>query len=295
MGERSVFKSAAARERVLGEYEAVLGRWPLPLERRAIETGAGRTALLAFGPGEGGGAEGPPLLLLHGTGSNSSMWVGEAAVLGRDRRVYALDIPGEPGMSAEAWLDWSGSGAAGRYGAAAWLGEAVEGLGLGGRPHDLVGLSIGGWIGLAYAIGRPAGLGSLVLLAPSGIGRPRGSFILRALLAGLRGAAGAESLLRSLYGEEEPHPEAIRVGLAMAESTNPRMEAPRLFGDGELGGIAARVFLAAGEGDLLLRSGESVERLGRLLPGSERRLLPGKGHALAGLGPEIVGFLDRGA
>jgi hypothetical protein len=52
------------------------------------------------------------------------MWMRDAAVLARNRRVYAIDIPGEPGLSAETCLDWQGAGAA------AWLGEVVAGLGL---------------------------------------------------------------------------------------------------------------------------------------------------------------------
>lgn len=317
MSGYSMFKNAQARERVLAEYEAVLERWPVPLERLRVTTAAGETAVLAFGPSEEsaaalrgpGTAEAapprPPLFLLHGTGSNSSMWVGDAAALARGRRIFALDIPGEPGMSAETMLDWqsgnpgaraggahSGAGAAG-IDAAAWLGEAIAALGFGGKPHSIAGLSLGGWIGLSYAIGRPEGLEALALLCPAGIGRSRPSFIAKAIAAGIFfGPRSAEIITRMLYGDEEPHPEAIRIGALMAGSFNARMESPRLFSDAELSGIAARVALWAGSKDALLDSRGSVARLGRVLPGAKIRLLAGRGHALPGLGEEMAGFLD---
>ncbi len=303
MGTWSSFKNPQAEGTVLREYEAVLAKWPLPLERLRVPTKAGETSILAFGPARGGTgtAVGPgagpaarvaakePLVLLHGTGSNSSMWVGEAAILGRDRRVFALDIPGEPGMSAPAKMDWNG------FDLADWLGEVLAALGMGGgREHSLLGISLGGWVSLSYAARRPAGLKAIALLCPAGIGRSRTSFMWKAVLAGiLHGPRAPEMIMRSLYGNEEPHPEAIRVGALIAASTNARMEKPRILSDEELGNVTARVFLAAGEMDALLRSRESVERLRRALPGAEVLLLPGRGHALIGLGPEIVAFLDR--
>ena len=145
MKEKALFKSEAAKATLLAAYEEVLDRWPLPLERLKVETRVGETAVLAFGPSAVDGKKHRPLILLHGTLSNSSMWLGDAAALARDRRVFAVDIPGEPGMSAGTRLDWQGDACA------LWLEEVAAGLGL--KEHDLLGLSIGGWIALSYAIG----------------------------------------------------------------------------------------------------------------------------------------------
>jgi pimeloyl-ACP methyl ester carboxylesterase len=294
MSTLSVFKSTEAKKAILDTYGKVLALWPRDAagagpERLRVATSHGETAILAFGPPA---AAKPPLIVLHGTGSNSSMWLGDAAALSRDRRVFAVDIPGEPGMSEELPLSWSG------FAAADWLAELVAALGL--REHDLLGLSIGGWIGLSYAIGRPEGQGpgqsalrSLALLCPSGIGRTRPSFMWKGMLAMARGRRGLESLSRSLYGDFPPPEEAIRIGTLMAESTNPRMETPRLFADEELMRIQARLFLAVGSKDALLRSKESAKRLRRLKPEAEILLLPGAGHALVGLGERVAAFLDR--
>jgi pimeloyl-ACP methyl ester carboxylesterase len=278
-----LYKSDEGRRMVLELHDTVLSHWPLPLERIRMKTGAGETAVFAFGPSAGKAGK-PPLILLHGTLSNSSMWMGDAAVLVRGRWVYAVDIPGEPGMSAETRLDWQGEGSA------IWLAEVRSALGLG--EHQILGCSIGGWIGLTYAAGNPVGLSALAMLCPSGIGKTRKSFIFKAMIAMARGKPGLESLSRSLYGDFDPPPEALRYGSMLSEATNARMEEPRLLSDDEIARIGAGLFLACGAKDVLLHSGESAARLKRLQPRSEIHLVPGAGHVLMGLGERIAAFLD---
>jgi pimeloyl-ACP methyl ester carboxylesterase len=286
--EWTLYRSAEAKARLLGAYEGALARWDeatgTRLERLRVATEAGETAVFAFGPAD---ASRPPLLLVHGTLSNSSMWMADAAILSRARRVYAIDIPGEPGLSEERRLPWESEIAA------AWLAQVVAGLGL--RRFALLGLSLGGWISLAYASARPEGLVALGLLCPTGIGRTRVSFMVKGVLAALRGERGIAGLSRSLYGNVEPPPGALEAGRLLMMSTNARMETPRTYGDEELSRIAVPIFLGVGSEDALLRSEESAARLGRLRPEAEIHLLPGAGHALIGLGGRVAAFLDRAA
>lgn len=286
MNKRILYKSEAARATVLAAYEDALAAWSSSTgavpERLSLATGSGRTAVLAFGTETSGRS---PLLLLHGTLSNSSMWQGEVSRLARDRRVYAVDIPGEPGFSEEKAIEWKPEAGG------TWLADLVAALGLG--EHDILGCSIGGWFGLAYAARKPRELRALALLSPSGIGRTRGSFMLKAMLAAARGRAGTEALSRSLYGDRSVPAKALIMGMLNSEATNPRLEKPWLFGDEELGRIGARLFLAVGEKDVMLRSEESAARLGRIQGEAEIHLLPGAGHVLLGIGDRLVEFLDK--
>jgi hypothetical protein len=63
-----------------------------------------------------GQALAPPLVLLHGSGANSMMWAGHVAAWAEHFRIHAIDVIGEPGLSAPsrpplasdayaAWLD----------------------------------------------------------------------------------------------------------------------------------------------------------------------------------------------
>jgi pimeloyl-ACP methyl ester carboxylesterase len=281
--EWTLYKSAEAKAKLLSAYEGALARWDrivgTKLERLRLPTDAGETAVFAFGPKD---SARPPLLLLHGTMSNSSMWLADAALLSRGRRAYAIDIPGEPGLSEERRLPWESAKAA------AWLAQVVAGLGL--TRFALLGLSLGGWISLAYAVGRPSGLAALGLLCPSGIGRAKSSFMFKAILAAMRGERGIAELSRSLYGKAEPPPGALEAGELLMKSTNARMETPPIFGDEELSAIEVPLFLAVGAKDSLLRSRESAARLRKLKPEAEILLLEGSGHALIGLGERVEAF-----
>lgn len=74
MNTPQFYKSARGKETVLKTYETVLQRWPVPYKTLEIPTRAGKTFVLSCGPQ---GA--PALILLHGSSSNLTMWVGEVA------------------------------------------------------------------------------------------------------------------------------------------------------------------------------------------------------------------------
>ena len=103
--------------------------------------------------------DGRPLILLHGAGANTTMWMGDVASWSQDFRVYAVDIPGEPGESAPVRPPRVGD----TY--AEWLDDVLAGLSV--ERAAFVGNSLGGWHALDYAIRRPAKVEKLVLLAPA--------------------------------------------------------------------------------------------------------------------------------
>jgi pimeloyl-ACP methyl ester carboxylesterase len=275
MKESQVWKSEQARRTVLAAYEEVLRSWPLPIDRLTLGTKAGETRVLAFGqPGDS------PLVLLHGAGSNSSMWRGEALGLAQGRRVYAVDLIGEPGFSAETRLPTAD------LGMAEWLGELLAALasteGWGGKRPLILGLSLGGWLALAYAIRFPEAVAGLVLLCPSGLSRPRRGFLAKAIMAGFRGRAGLRMLSASLYGDFPPLAEALDFGVRLSECTKPRLGEIYRFTDGELGGLSIPVYLAVGDKDVMLDSRASAERLSALCREAKIETVAGGGHVFLG-------------
>lgn len=100
---------------------------------------------------------GTPVVLVHGAGTCSLMWVPLiGALVGRS--VVAIDGVGEPGRSVQTAPlrdpdDLS-----------AWLGATLEGLGV-GRAH-LVGASYGGYLALGHALRSPRTVATLTLLEP---------------------------------------------------------------------------------------------------------------------------------
>jgi pimeloyl-ACP methyl ester carboxylesterase len=93
------------------------------------------------------------------------LWRRQFPDLSRQFRVYALDIPGQPGRSdpnPPSFLDDSYS---------AWLLDVLDGLGA-PRAH-LVGVSVGAWVALRFGIVAPRRVISVALLGPTGLSRAR--------------------------------------------------------------------------------------------------------------------------
>lgn len=124
---------------------------------------------------------GPPLVLIHGLGTNRGVWRETARPLGRHHRVIAVDLPGF-GESEPAGEGFELDQVAGAVSGA--LGAAV------GSGYDLLGHSLGGAVALTMARRDPESLRRLILSAPAGF-RPRS----RALVEGI--AAAVPGLLRA--------------------------------------------------------------------------------------------------
>lgn len=121
------------------------------VHRRYVDAPAGRIHVLEVG-------EGPPLVLVHGTGVAAGFFLPLLRELHGVHRL-ALDLPGN-GMSdpvAPTSTDY-------REAAVAWLDQALDALGL--ETTALLGHSAGGLWALWYALARPQRVTQLVLLGP---------------------------------------------------------------------------------------------------------------------------------
>jgi pimeloyl-ACP methyl ester carboxylesterase len=156
----AIWKSEDGRQAVERRYREILAHWPVPNDQLRVPTREGGTFVVACGP-----KDAPPLLLLHGSASNSFMWIGDIAEWSQHFRVYAVDVIGEPGLSAPSRPTL----ASGAY--AEWLTDVANALSL--PRFSLAGLSLGGWLALDYATKHPERIDKLVLLCPGGVGKNR--------------------------------------------------------------------------------------------------------------------------
>ncbi|WP_193105852.1 alpha/beta fold hydrolase [Brachybacterium sp. FME24] len=140
-------------------YAAMLDQWP-DHEKREVEGRFGRTVALVAGP-----VGAPDLVLLHGRYTPSPSWAPLIQELATRYRVHAIDTMGEPGLSYNG-----GAPLCKRAHYPEWLGETLEGLGL-GSVH-LAGYSFGGWLAARFAIEQPQRLRSLTLLDPAQVFAP---------------------------------------------------------------------------------------------------------------------------
>jgi pimeloyl-ACP methyl ester carboxylesterase len=278
----ALYKSEAGEREVMALYDRTLERWPVPYETCKVGTRHGETFVIASGD-----RTAPPLVLLHGTCSNALAWLGDVPGYAGALRVYAVDMPGEPGRSAPERPPWDGPAYV------EWLDDLFGGLGI--EQTALLGLSQGGWTALKYAVARPERVTALVLLTPGGIVPARLSFVLRAIPLSLMGRPGAEALNRITFGSQPIHPDAVTFMNTIMTHFKPRIGVLPMFSDDELRCLTMPVLLLVGARDALNDSEKMAERMRRLVPAADVRVLPDAGHVLVGLVPSIMPFLAEQA
>ncbi|MEU6968676.1 alpha/beta fold hydrolase [Kitasatospora aureofaciens] len=155
----------------LAAYDALLARWPVPVEPLTVRTAHGTTRINACGP-----ADGHPLVLLHGGGATSAMWYANAGALAEaGHRVLAVDLIGDPGRSVH-----DGTPLGDVPGLLGWLDAVLDQLDI--PAAHFCGHSYGGWIALEYTLHTPTRVSSLALLDPTQcFAGYRPGYLLRAL------------------------------------------------------------------------------------------------------------------
>jgi pimeloyl-ACP methyl ester carboxylesterase len=278
MSSGSIYKSAEGERAIMALYDGLLDRWPVPKELLWVPTRHGSTFIVASGD-----VADPPLVLLHGACSNAASWIGDVALYSRSCRVFAVDLPGEPGRSARNRPSWKG----GAFGE--WLEDVLDGLGVGRAA--LLGISQGGWTALSLATRRPDRVTRLVLLAPAGVTSARASFVLRAVPLSLMGRRGAGAIVRLTLGGQALDPEATRYMEMIMTHFKPRVGALPLYSDRELARLTMPTLLMVGARDPLLDSDATATRMRGLVPHLAVKVLPEEGHVLTGLAQGIAPFL----
>lgn len=278
MNNATVFKSIAGRNVIMALYDSILARWPVPYETGTVPTRHGDTFFISCGT-----KTLPPLILLHGAASNAVSWVGDAADYSKFFRVFAVDLPGEAGKSAEIRPSWQG------LGFAEWLENVLNELKI--DKAALVGISQGGWTALRFATVHPQRVSKLVLLAPGGVGPTRPSFIRKSIFYSLLGKKGVKGINRMVTGKQEIHPEAAKFMDAILTHFHARMEKEYVFKDEELIRLTMPTLLVGGSEDALIPIEKVIPRLERLLPQLKTVLIQGMGHALVNQSGLILPFL----
>lgn len=149
-----LFKSPDGQALYYGAYDAVFSSFHLKPEEIKVDTRFGLTHVNTFGP-----KEAPPLVLLHGMGTSSTMWAPNIKDLCKYFRVYAPDTIDDLGKSlCKTRLRK-------RTDYISWLNDLFNGLNL-GKTH-LAGVSYGGWLAFLFASSRTHTLNKIIGIAPA--------------------------------------------------------------------------------------------------------------------------------
>ena len=243
--------------------------------------------------------DGPPVALVHGVGSRLEAWDGVVRELGGAFRTLRYDLRGHGGSGKPP----------GPYGLDDFVADLVRLLDhLGVARCHVVGFSLGGLIGQAFALRHPERLDRLALIsAIAGRTEEERARVMERLRT-VEGGVSGEHFQRSVDrwftpGFQRANPGVI-AELAEANRRNDPAgyaAAYRVLAEGDLAGelhrIGAETLVMTGEHDA-----GSTPRMARLMaeriPGARLHILPGLRHSVLIEAPAVVAgilrdFLDR--
>lgn len=282
----AIYRNEAGKQAVLGEYRNILAAWPVSNKQYQIPTSYGETFVI-----ESGDPKNPALVLLHGSLSNSFTWFGDVPLLSERFHVFAVDLIGEAGFSAESRPTYK----SGAY--EQWMDEAITGLGL--SQCSIAGLSLGGWMALRYATVYPEKVSNLILICPGGLAMQRRGLMLRMLLQKISARGSSSKSMGDMLGldvensgEMDGMRQALNFILLITQNEKPRYATLPVFSDAELSRLTMPILAVFGENDMILNAEKSIDRIKRLAPDVTPVLLPGVGHAVLGQAARILDFLQ---
>lgn len=275
------FVSAEARDEYLLMYDEKAKKWPVPSETRMVETSFGKTFVRVSGP-----VGSPPLVLLHGLGSNSLYWAPLIEAWSEHYRTYAVDNIYYAGRSVysreiEGPDDY-----------VEWLDSLFRALGLG--QVSLAGLSYGGWIAAEYAVCRPSRLRKVALIAPAATILPLREEVTERMMQSFGGSPldfltwMCEDLAATEAGRKALEVMAAESALAGRSYPFKPVPPPAVLGDEELGHLRVPALFVAGEHEKNYLAKEAMARLNRVAPQVTAELVPGAGHDLLLVQRELV-------
>jgi pimeloyl-ACP methyl ester carboxylesterase len=272
------FKSAEAKEKFLKAYDQRAKDWPVPSTNRMIKTDYGMTFVRISGP-----EIAPTLVLLHGVGGNSLMWMPNIEELSENHRTYAVDmidgggrsIPTKPTQRADHLTDW--------------LDQLFTALQL--EDHiNLVGLSYGGWVTSQYALRFPRRLSRIVMLAPAGTVLPLSNeWIQRAMRIIQPGKEHIRDFFYWLMEDLAEKDDLSRQTLdtlvedAYLSIQSFKMNPPVntvVLTDEQWSSIKVPALFVVGRNEKIYSPSEAVERLNRVAPQIKTKIIPDAGHDL---------------
>lgn len=266
------FKSSKGEAEYVSAYDAALKLWPVPLEEIDIATRFGTTHVIASGS-----KGSPSLLVLHATGTSSTMWFPNIGALSSACRVYAVDIIGEPGRSRQSRLLRD------REDCADWLGDVMQGLDL--ERTDIVGSSYGGWHTLNFSFFFPDKVKKIVVLAPDASILPLSwpVFLLLRLLPylpikpnPLRRFFHKGFCLNELFARQ------FASGVKHFRYADPKESIfPNVFSEVELSRINNPTLFIVGENEVIYDPLAAIEKVNQLMSDVKTKLVPNAGHLVS--------------
>lgn len=283
---QSAFKSDKACKKALASYDNALAHWPVPYEQKYVTTRFGETYVMISGP-----EDSKPLVLLHGGGGNSSMWIYNIEGLSQHFRVYLIDLIGEAGKSAGTRPKFTTN----EY--ACWLKEVFDALII--NQATLCGASLGGTIAHQFALAYPQSISGLILLAPPSLKSMRFAFILRTILANvLPTDLFAKSFLKYMSSQGSKFQEwEVQAFVTQFQAYKLNTNKIPVLSDAGLSKLPTNTLILLGENEVIYNANALVRRVHAVAPSVTVKMIPDAKHTVSIDKPNlfneiVINFVD---
>lgn len=277
MGQK-IYRSADGENIIAKKYGELLRHWPVEKQQHQIDTPHGQTHVIVSG-----NPASPPLILLHGACDNSLMWLKQVThYIGR-YQIFAVDIPGEPNLSAKQRLPMKGDFHR------EWFESILSYFQL--KQVTLVGFDLGANICLQFIRHWPDRIEKLALLSPSGVVSVKKRLKIKtALLSILSGPFGRRWLLRGLL-RRNLDPNQSDLNDAIIHHFKPRSWSLPKVVKQPLPAVYCPVLLMLGGRDQIYSSNKVLIALANRFPQIELILRTQENHYLNDYSRELERFL----
>jgi len=294
---------------ILAAFAAVTAIWVAAIERahpavgRLVPVTGGHLHVLDLS--SGAAAPGPPIVLLHGASGNlHDLRVAFGETLAKSRRVLLIDRPGH-GWSDRP--DEIADAAPARQ--AALVREALDALGI--ARVIIAGYSWSGALATAFTLAYPERVAGLVLIAPVTHPWPRktswynwiatmpvlGPLFVRTVAVPL-GMLLIDSSARSVFTPQDM-PDGYVKNIAASLVLRPSTFIANAFDVTQLSGhlveqskrygeIRVPTVIVTGDQDRTVSPNIHAEKIAAMVPGAELVIVPGIGHMVHHLAPDVV-------
>ncbi len=265
----SIYSSPAGEAAFMALYDKYLQQLSLPCESREVETRYGKTHLLVLGPHDA-----PPLIFLQGGNSLGVYMLQWFLPLAQHYRIYAPDMIGHPGRSAQTRLSPTDESYA------IWLCDVMDGLHL--PQARVLGISYGGGVLGRLAAYAPERIEKAVFIVPAGFVTGSSWRMLSEILLplGLYLMTGQRRWAAAVARAIDPalHEEMVEQIEASFRHVKMETRFPRLVSGEELSRFRAPTLVLAAENDIFFPGARVIQRARELFSNLTVALVPGAAH-----------------
>ncbi len=273
-----VYKSLEGQKIIETFYKNILSDYKdYSFEQLFVNANGIKTHVLKFGNDAN-----PPLIMLHGSVSNSAAWLGCINEFINDFLIFAIDIPGEPGLSEPNRLNLKSNQPA------EWLSALLYELKI--DKAFFLSMSMGSWYAINFASKNPERAIALSMITAGGLTPMKSGFIFKAILLTMLGNKGKKMINRLVYHKTEVPGIVLEFQSVASKYFKPVMGLP-IFRDDEIKKLKMPLQFFGGECDNLINSVRTGHRLKALLPNSEINILNDTGHVIIDRFRDVKQFL----